>query len=210
MTKSLRLLSVTAAVAAVALASGAARALACGNSQGYASTRIGGSSDTFGISAQIAQTTPFDILNGHVAGWVGVGGPHEGPHGSSEWLQVGSAAFPGIFGSDLYYEVVLPGRYPMYHEISNGIAVGAYTKVTVLEMHKRPNVWRVWVNHKPVSPPIRLPGSHDGLKAAATSESWDGGTAGTCNDYAYSFRHVALAGAPGGDWQQLADDPIPS
>ena len=72
------------------------------------------------------------------------------------------------------------GQFPSYHEVSSGVAVGTYTKVTVLEMHNRLNMWRVWVNHKPVSPPIRLPESHDGLMPVATSESWDGGTGGIC------------------------------
>jgi hypothetical protein len=206
MINSLRLLSLTAVVAAVALGPGAARVLACGNSQGYSSTSIGGSSNAFGISAQIAQTSTFDILNGSVGGWVMVGGKGEGPLGSNEWLQAGYAAFPSVTGSDIYYEVGQPGQYPRYHEISTGAAVGMYTQVTVLEMHKRPNSWRVWVNHRPVSPPIKLPGSHDGLKATAKSESWDGGT-GACNDFSYSFRRVSIAHGPGGDWQQLKAQP---
>ena len=201
MTVPLRLLSITAAVAAVALGSGAARALACGNSQGYSSTRIGGSSAAFGISAQIAQTRSFDTLNGNVDGWVMVGGKGQGPLGSNEWLQAGYEAFPNG-STDIYYEVAQPGRYPEYHQVSTGVAVGTYAKVTVLEMHKRPNMWRVWVNHKPVSPPILLQKSHDGLKATAKSVSWDGGT-GTCNNDSYSFRHLSIAGAPGGAWQQL-------
>ena len=142
MTKSLRLLSLTAAVAAVALG-GAARALACGDSEGYSHARIGASSNAYGISARIAQISAFDILNGHFAGWVGVGGTGKGPQGSNEWLRVGSAGLPGITGSYIYYEVALPGTYPTYHEVSTGVAVGTYTKVTVLEMHNRPNWWRV-------------------------------------------------------------------
>jgi hypothetical protein len=201
MTKPLRLLFLTAAVAAVGLGAGSARALACGNGNGYSYARIAASRNAFGISAQIAPTSAFDILNGHVAAWVGVGGPGQGSRGSNEWLRVGYAGFPGITGSDIYYEVALPGQYPKYHELSTGVAVGTYTKVTVLEMHNRPNLWRVWVNHKPVSKPIRLPESNDGLMATATSESWDGGTGGMCNDSPYSFRHVSIARAPGGDWQ---------
>ena len=77
------------------------------------------------------------------------------------------------------------------------------TKVTVLEMHDRPNWWRVWVNHKPVSPPIHLPESHDRWSPIATAESWDGGTGGTCNTFLYRFRHVSIAHAPGGGWHQL-------
>jgi hypothetical protein len=164
-------------------------------------------SSAYRISARIAQLNAFDILNGHIAGWVGVGGPGAGPHGSNEWLRVGSVAFPGITGSDIYYEVAPPDTYPTYHVVSTGVTVGTYTKVTVLEMHNRPNWWRVWVNHKPVSMPIRLPKSHDGLMPNATSESWDGGTGGRgglCNDL-YRFRHVSIARAPGGDWQRVTD-----
>jgi len=91
------------------------------------------------------------------------------------------------------------------------VAVGTYTKVTVLKMHNRPNLWRVWVNHRPVSAPIRLPKSHDGLMPTVAYENWDGGTGDMRNGSLYSFRHVSIARAPGGDWQQLTDvDPIQS
>jgi hypothetical protein len=207
MTKPLRLLLISAAVAGAALGS-AAHALAGGNSEGYSYGGVRGSSNVYGVSARVAQLSAFDFLSGHVAGWVGVGG--HGPHGSNEWLRVGLSAFPGNTGSDVYYEVQIPGRYPTYHEVSTGVAVGTYTEVTVVEMHNRPNWWRVWVNHKPVSPPIRLPGSHEGLTATAKSECWDGGTGGMCND-SYSFRNLSIARAPGGDWQQLTDgQPVPS
>jgi len=208
MTKPLRLLFLTAAVAAFTLG-GAARALARGTSEGYACPGINAPSNAYGISGQIAQTGPFDIVNGHSAGWVDVGGPGQGPHGSNEWLRVGYAAFPGTPGSDIFYEVALPGHYLSYHQVSTGVAVGTYTKVTVLEMHNRPNLWRVWVNHKPVSAPIRLPKSHDGLTPTVTYENWDSGIGSMCNGSLYSFRHVSIARAPGGDWQQLTDaDPI--
>ena len=202
-TKILRLLLVTTAVAAAALGGGAARALACGNSGGYSYAGIGAPSAAFGISATITPLDAFDVLNGHVAGWVGVGGPGEGPNGTDEWLQVGYAGFQGITGSDIYYEVALPGRYPTYHQVSAGLPVGAATRVSVAELHSRPEWWRVWVNHKPVSPPIHLPGSHDAWSPIATAESWDGGTGGMCNTFLYRFNHVSIAHAPGGNWRQL-------
>jgi hypothetical protein len=201
MTKPLRLLLLSAAVACVALG-GATHALAGGDSDGYSRTTIGASSNAYGISARIAQLYAPDILSGHVAGWVGVGGRGQGHYGSNEWLRVGSATYPGLTG-DIFYEVALPGRSPTYHQVSTGVALGAYTKLTVLEMHNRPNLWRVWVNHKPVSPPIRLPMSHDGLTATAKSECWAGGAGGVCNDFPYSFRDVSIARAPGADWQRL-------
>lgn len=204
MTKTLRLLLLTAAVATVGLG-GAARAFACGNSTGYSYAGVGAPVHAYGVSALISPLNAFDVVSGHVAGWVGVGGPGEGPNGSNEWIQVGYAGFPSITGSDIYYEVALPGRYPTYHQVSTGLQVDTLTKVTVLEIHGRANWWRVWVNHKPASAPIRLPESHDRWSPIATAESWDGGTGGTCNTFLYRFRHVSIARAPGGGWHQLTN-----
>lgn len=204
MTKTLRFLLATAAVAAVALG-GAARALACGNSTGYSYAGLGASSHAYGISATITPLDAFDVLDGHVAGWVGVGGPGQGPNGTNEWLQIGFSGFPGITGSDIYYEVAEPNRFPVYHQVADALPVGTVAKVTVLEMRGRPDFWRVWLNHKPVSPPIRLPGSHLAWSPIATAESWDGGTGGTCNTFLYRFRHVTIARASGGGWHQMKD-----
>src|SRR5438477_4542500 len=162
MFKTLRLLLVTAALAAVSLGAGTARALACGGtgSGGYSYAGLAAPTNAFGISAVISPLDAFDILNGHVAGWVGVGGPGQGPGGSDEWLQIGLSGFPGIVGSDIYYEVALPGRFPTYHQVTSDLPLGTVAKVTVLEIHNRPDWWRVWLNHRPVSPAIHLPASH--------------------------------------------------
>jgi hypothetical protein len=202
MTKTLRLLILTAAVATVALC-GAARAFACGNSTGYSYAGVGAASPAHGISAIISPLNAFDILDGHVAGWVGVGGPGEGPGGTNEWLQVGYSGFPGVTGSDIYYEIAQPGRFPTYHQVAAALPVGTVSKVAVLEIHNRPNWWRVWLNHRPVSAPIHLSESHDRWSPIATAESWDGGTGGTCNTFLYRFRHVAIANSTGGNWHQL-------
>jgi hypothetical protein len=203
MNTSLRLPSLVAAVAAVGLC-GAAGALACGNSAGYSYVHMRVPRHGYGISARIAQLNLLAVLAGHTAGFVGVGGPRQGPLGSNEWIQVGYAGFPSITGNAIYYEVAKPGRFPSYHQVSGGVPVDTYTKVTVLEMHGRRNYWRVWVNHQPVSPPIFLPESR-GLRLVARSESWDGGTGGECNDFSYSFRDLSIARAPGGDWEKVTD-----
>jgi hypothetical protein len=204
MPKTLRLLLVTAAVAATALG-GAARALACGNSGGYSYAGLSAPTEGFGIQALITPLSAFDVLNGHVAGWVGVGGPGEGPGGTNEWLQVGLSGFPSIVGSDIYYEVAQPGRWPSYHQVDANLPVGRAVKVTVLEMHNRPDWWRVWVNRRPASPPIHLPQSHHRWTPIATAESWDGGTRGACNTFLYRFRQVKVAHAMGGGWHPLTD-----
>jgi hypothetical protein len=201
MTKTLRLLLVLA-VAAVSLG-GAATALACGGRGGYSYAGLGAPSRAFGVSAVVTPLDEFAVLNGHVAGWVGVGGPGEGQGGSNEWLQIGLSGFPGITGSDVYYEVALPHRFPTYHQVATAVPAGKAVKVTVLEMRNRPNYWRVWLNHRAVSPAIYLPQSHDRWTPIATAESWDGGTGGTCNTFLYRFRHVSVAQSMGGGWHLL-------
>ena len=193
---------VVAALAAAVAFGAAPAAFACGSS-GYTYAGLASQSKTHGVGARLTAIGGARVANGHVAGWVGVGGPGEGPNGSNEWIQVGYAGFPSITGSDIYYEVAQPGRYPTYHQVSAGLEVGTLTKVTVLEMHGRANWWRVWVNHRPVSAPIHLPASHHRWSPIATAESWDGGSGGTCNTFLYRFRHVSVAYAPGGGWHQL-------
>jgi hypothetical protein len=200
MSKTLRLLIVTA-VAAVSLG-GAATAVACGQG-GYSYAGLGAPNRAYGVSAVVTPLDAFAVLNGHVAGWVGVGGPGEGPGRTNEWLQIGLSGFPGITGSDVYYEVALPHRFPTYHQVATAVPAGKAVKVTVLEMRNRPNYWRVWLNHRAVSPAIYLPQSHDRWTPIATAESWDGGTGGTCNTFLYRFRHVAVAQSMGGGWHLL-------
>jgi hypothetical protein len=200
MSKTLRLLIVTA-VAAVSLG-GAATALACGQG-GYSYAGLGAPNRAYGVSAVVTPLDAFAVLNGHVAGWVGVGGPGEGPGRTNEWLQIGLSGFPGITGSDVYYEVALPHRFPTYHQVATAVPAGKAVKVTVLEIRNRPNYWRVWLNHRAVSPAIYLPQSHDRWTPIATAESWDGGTGGTCNTFLYRFRHVAVAQSMGGGWHLL-------
>ena len=68
MLKTLRLLLVSAALAAAALAGNAAPAFACGNSSGYSYAGLGSPSHAYGISALITPLDAFDVFNGHVAG----------------------------------------------------------------------------------------------------------------------------------------------
>jgi hypothetical protein len=197
------LVAVLAAVAAAG--PGAASARACGNSGGYSYAGLAAPRHAFGIVATVTPLTSFQVLAGHVAGWVGVGGPGEGPGGSDEWLQVGFSGFPQLTGNDLYFEVAQPNGDPSYHQLATDLPAGQPVRLAVLEMHTRPDFWRVWVNHKPASQPIYLPKSHGRWSPIATAESWDGGTGGTCNDFLYRFHGVSIASYPGGGWRQLLD-----
>jgi hypothetical protein len=201
------LASLVLAVAASLI--GASHALACGTHDGYSYAGLASPAKAFGITATVTPVGAFDVLAGHVAGWVGVGGPGQGPNGSDEWLQVGFSGFPSMSGSDLYYELTLPNGRPTYHQLATDLPMGQTQRFAVLEMHARPNWWRVWLNGSPASPPIYMPGSHDRWAPIATAESWDGGTAGTCNGFLYRFDRVSIAAAPGGGWHPLGGAAYP-
>jgi hypothetical protein len=178
-------------------------AFACG-AGGYTYAGIVGGSTVSGVGAQITPSASgFDVLAGHVAGWVGVGGLGEGPNGTNEWIQAGLSAFPQWLGNDAYYEVAKPHGAPVYHRVTASIPAGTALRVAVLEMYQHPGWWRVWVNGRPASPAIHLPASHARWRPVATAESWDGG-ASTCNAFLYRFDAVKIAHAPGGRWSNLA------
>jgi hypothetical protein len=189
------------AVAALAFVASPAAAFACGSS-GYTYAGVASLESGFGIGSRLTATNDPLVQNGHVAGWIGVGGPRKGPHGTDEWIQVGFSAFPGSALSNLYFEVARPGKQPVYREVATAIPTGMSKRVAVLEMAHRPNVWRVWVDGHPVSDPIYLPGSHGAWRPMATAESWGGGAV-ACNAYRYQFRQLHIATAPGGGWRAL-------
>lgn len=180
----------------------ASSALACGLG-GYSYAGIESSSPGYGISAEITALPAFEIGSGHVAGWIGVGGPDQGPNGADEWLQVGVSGFQDAQSIGLYYELTVPGSTPSYHALASGWALGAPARVAILELQRRPNYWRVWLNGSPVSDPIRLPSSHGRWRPVATAESLTDAAGARCNTVLYRFRQVSIARAPGGAWQPL-------
>ena len=88
-----------------------------------------------------------------------------GPDGSDEWIQIGLSAFPGS-ESRMYYEVKQPRTDAKYVELRSQIAPGERHRVAVLEVHGRPDVWRVWVDGAPASGPV-LPAGQPRRVAAA-------------------------------------------
>ena len=179
----------------------ATAALACGSS-GYSYAGTQSPIGAFGIGALITPLSAATVMSGHIAAWVGVGGPGQGPQGQDEWLQAGLVAFPGTRSGELYYEVALPGSSPTYHQLAAEWQFDKPVRVVVLEMRARPNYWRVWVDGVAVTAPIALPASHDRFRPMASAESLDVGTA-SCNTFLYRFHDVTIARAPGGSWRPL-------
>ena len=200
-TRCMRVLAAALATSVCYVASPAVASAACGSS-GYAYAGVGSTSRAYGISTRLQATTAPQVLNGHVAGWVGVGGPGAGPNGTDEWLQVGFSAFPGSAFSSLYYEVAQPHQAPRYFEVKSGLPPGTMSKVAVVELAGRRGWWRVWVDDSPVGDPVYLPGSHGAWRPLATTETWGAGAL-VCNRFRYQFGSVSVATHPGGGWQLL-------
>jgi hypothetical protein len=207
-----RLLPVTLLVLSLAalagLGSGRAQAggLACGaganGSQGYAYAGHQATAVSHGIRATITPTAPANVAAGHVAGWIGVGGPGQGANGQTMWLQVGVASIPDT-PTMVYAEITRPGREPQFVQLLQNVRVGESHKVAVLEIAGRPNWWRVWLDGKTATDPILLEGSSNRWRPIATGESWNGGES-VCNRFAFRFDGVAVAGSPGGAWHPFA------
>jgi hypothetical protein len=198
------LLRLVAGLAAVAGALAAAPyALACGSS-GYTYAGLASTVDTHGVGARLTAIGAPSVKNGHVAGWVGVGGPKQGPHGRDEWIQVGFNGFQGSTDSNLYYEVNRAGSAPRYVEVESNLPQGTSRRVAVLELGSHKNWWRVWVDGRPVSKAIYLPASDGAWQGIATAESWGGAGRPVCNGFGYRFDDIKIAPQAGGAWRTLA------
>jgi hypothetical protein len=186
--------------AGLLLPAGGAVSSGCGANP-YSYAGIQAPQRAFGAAAIVTALRPPGVADGHVAAWVGVGGVGLGPAGSDEWIQVGLSAFPDS-GSAIYYEVARGGAEPRYVQVAQGIEIRQPHRFAVLEMAHRRSWWRVWVDGRPASPPIRLPRSHGAWSPQAVAESWSAGS-GACNGYEYRFERLLTAHGPGGSWQLL-------
>jgi hypothetical protein len=109
---------------------------------------------------------------GHVAGWIGVGGVGLGPNGTTEWLQVGYAAFD-TGETQIYDEVTLPNKAPAYHTVVAKLSPSAKNEVTVFESATTQGSWQVLLDGRPVSSLISLPASHGTFSPQALGETWN-------------------------------------
>lgn len=197
------------ATAAIALACGAAvtpasteAGVACASPYSYAGIANGATGSA--VRATITPLAPPKVHWGHVAGWIGVGGPKMGANGSDAWIQVG---FSGFYGgvTKLYYEVMRPGKAPRYYDVDTEPEIGVPRQLEVAEVRGHPNWWQVRVDGKAVGEAVKLPGSHGRWAPMATAESWNAGQ-GRCNTFSYRFERVAIATRRG--WKAIAPGTI--
>jgi hypothetical protein len=152
-----------------------------------------------GARAIITLTREAFVESGHVAGWVGVGGPGQGPNGEDAWIQVGIAVIEQT-KPFLYAEITRGGRYPKLIILEEDIQVDQSRSLAILEMAGRPGWWRVWVDGRPATKPVKLRGSSGRWAPIATAESFNGGRV-ACNRFAFRFERVSVSHGPGGAWQ---------
>jgi hypothetical protein len=203
----LRMLAVAAVAAACSgiVSNLAAAASAGGRSCGwsdYSYAGLLGKQFVAGVSATITPLRDPIVESGHVAAWVGVGGPGLGPGHTDEWIQVGIDRKAGA-SSRIYYEFATPTSAPHAVTVLSGIRPGEKHRFAVAELIGSPGWWQASVDGAPVGVPVHLPGSHDAWTPIVTAESWDGG-ARACNAYTYSFDRVSVVGGSGGPWRALA------
>jgi hypothetical protein len=197
-------------IAVVAIAAALGGAASCANASAaltsttctrspYAYAGLIANSDAAGIKATIIATRPATVRDGHVAGWIGVGGPSAGPNGKAEWLQAGLNVVAGK-RAELYSELTQPGRDPAYTTLGY-VAVGKPYHLAVVELASAPGTWQILLNGKPASEPVLFPGSHGAFQPMAMTESWNDNVP-SCNDYAYRFESVVIAGHS--SWERLS------
>lgn len=194
---SLLALSAAVVVGTVTVPPRSEAGVACVSSYSYAGLAHGAPGQA--VRATLTPLARPQVHWGHVAAWIGVGGPKMGANGTDAWIQVG---FSGFYGgvTKLYYEVARPGSAPRYFEVDGAPVIGEPRTLEVAELPGQPSWWQVSVDGTPVGEPVRLPGSHSRWAPTATAESWNAGQ-GRCNWFLYRFDGVAVKTGYG--WKPL-------
>jgi hypothetical protein len=192
-------LSVVAFVGAATTASAGRACLSGTRDGGYAYAGHQAAYRGHGVRATIVLTRTPTVDAGHVAGWVGVGGPGQGANGGDAWIQAGVASMPGTTPF-LYAEITREGRESQFILVDEGVSLGERHTVAVLELAGRPGWWRIFVDAKPVTRPVRMRGSSGRWAPIATAESWNAGTP-ACNAFGFRFERVSVSYGGGGSWR---------
>ena len=198
-----RALFVVTVVAATVLASGwsagptrVTASAGCGIA-GYSYAGFQHAYQAQGIRATLTPLERPEVESGHVAAWVGIGGRGLGTGGTDAWIQIGISSFSDG-PSQLFYEVSSYGTGVRYTPL--GASVRVRYRVAVRELETRRGWWRAWLDGKPVSAAVHLPGSSGRWRPIATAETWDGGRR-VCNRLAYRFAAVAVVTR--GSWSRF-------
>jgi hypothetical protein len=169
---------------AVGRAEGAA--VAC---KGYSYAGLQGWKPVSGLRATIRVVRTPSVGDGHVGGWIGIGGPRLGPGGSDQWLQAGYAGF-GDGRLQMYYEITLPGQAAAYHMLKEQAAAGETHTISIQELPGQGGRWRVWLDGEAASPVYNLKGSHGKYMPQGIGENWT--PSSKCNTFDWLFTNVRV------------------
>jgi hypothetical protein len=192
-------LSIVAFVGAATTATAGRACLTGARDGGYSYAGHQAGSRSHGVRATIRLTRTPSVAAGHVAGWVGVGGPGQGSKGGDAWIQAGIASLHGL-GTVLYAEITRDGHKRELVLVDGNVVVGRAYRVAVLEVAGLPGWWQVWVDGDAVTERVRMPGSSGRWAPIVTAESWNGGTP-TCNAFGFRFEGVSVSRGGGGSWR---------
>ena len=106
------LVAAAVVVALVTASTTATAGQACAGATGANGYSYAGHQATYpghGVRATLTLVSKPNVASGHVAGWVGVGGPGQGANGEDAWIQAGVASMPGM-DPFLYAEITREGR----------------------------------------------------------------------------------------------------
>jgi hypothetical protein len=166
---------------------------------GYSYDGVQSPTQGYGVAGGLTLNHPSSVDKGHVAAWLGVGGAGMGPGGTDEWVQAG-IAHEQVGRDVLYYEFKRPGdAHATYVTLGNVVQRKTYSLV-IYERAGHRDSWRVKLDGKVVGDNIVLPNSHGRFQPVATAENWDGGVAGSCNEYAFGFSGLSIRSHFGGGW----------
>jgi hypothetical protein len=168
----------------------------CGN-PGYSYAGLLGSLPVHGISASISAPLTPTVQSGDVSAWIGVGRTRvTGRRGS---IRAGLLTLAGST-PQLFYDVRRYRTGEWHRFLGPTVNPGEAHRVSIREIPWRAGYWRVFMDGRRVSGPIKLMRQLRGKYALATAESWDGGTP-TCNEFSFHFGPVRAR--QDGPWRRL-------
>ncbi len=151
-----------------------------------------------GVRATITATRALQVDAGHVAGWVGVGGPGQGVGGEDAWIQVGIASAFGTRTVPLrgdHARRPLPEFIPLDPDVRS-----ARRGTSRCSRSRAPGMLARLGRRQPVTKPVKIRGSSGRWAPIATAESFSGGKV-ACNSFAFRFERVLVSHGPGGAWK---------
>src|SRR5262245_4043806 len=102
--------------------------------KGYSYAGLQGGAAVAGVRATVKVVKTPEVREGHVGGWIGIGGPGLGPGGTDQWLQAGYSGFAdGTL--QMYWEITLPREAPAYHVLKQQAVRGEAHTISILEVN---------------------------------------------------------------------------